>query len=739
MFHKLLHPRKSTRSKSSKSKSVEASIDYHDKPSQLIKDCLSHQRLTDVIPQTTTSSITVNTTTKEEEKKYYDGLVDNNGGGNSNKNISTRVQVAQCKIYGFGTKRDVKGGLRELLLLKDYKEAHYPLGCYYHDINDHKNASHWFEKCNDPMSNYRLALICLDYEPNKALHYMTQSACTGNKYAQFMLGVYYEHGILVKQSRNEAKTWYERSANQEFAEAQTAIANLLLSELSPVVDKMKDTYQIKEAVDWLLKAESQVIWMFPEFKIKYFKERNITHFICNVLQGNASAFIRLGSLHEEGILVQGDDIKAIDYYKKATLVPLASDSVRSLAHYLLGINYRLGDLGLEQDHGLAFFHLTRSSKLGYAPAQRALGVMYAEGIGTPKDPQKSYALFESAASTGDARALYLMANTTLSGPKVAVELYEKAAKLGSIAAQLALAQYYQHIQQHAVAFEWFEKASKSTPARHRHPRHISILDFSVGFLAQRNTARLMVARYRYNGWGNVEKNTAWAFKEFKALSDEDFSDAYYWLAAWYEEIDNNLDLAFQYYKKGAVAGDIDCQFQVGYMLSNGYRNKEWKLIKDIEESFFWYTNAAKRGHVTAQYCLGLFYENGLLMECNINDAIYWYTLAAESNMTLAMVRLARLLEDTKEAVHWLKKAIAIGDLSALRELATFYRNGLINEEVDAQRIAFDLFRDAADQGDPMSWHALSKFYEESTNSVVPVNFEMVISCLKKAENLGYPV
>lgn len=458
-----------------------------------------------------------------------------------------------------------------------------------------------------------------------------------------------------------------------------------------------------------------------------------------MLQGNASAFIRLGSLHEEGILVQGDDRKAIDYYKKATLVPLASDSVRSLAHYLVGINYRLGDLGLEQDNGIAFFHLTKSSKLGYAPAQRALGVMYAEGIGTPKDPQKSYALFESAASTGDARALYLMANTTLSGPKVAVELYEKAAKLGSIAAQLALAQYYQHIQQHAVAFEWFEKASKSTPARHRHPRHISILDFSVGFLAQRNTARLMVARYRYNGWGNVEKSTSWAFKEFKALSDEDYADAYYWLAAWYEEIDNNLDLAFQYYKKGAVAGDTDCQFQVAYMLSNGYRNKEWKLIKDMEESFSWYMSAAKRGHVTAQYCLGLFYENGLLMECNISDAIYWYTLAAESNMTLAMVRLARLLEDTQEAIHWLKKAIAIGDLSALRELATFYRNGLINEEVDAQKIAFDLFQDAANQGDPMSWHALSDFYEESTHSVVPVNFEMAIACLKKAEDLGYPV
>lgn len=271
MFHKLLHPRKSTRSKTSKSTSVKASIDYHDKSSQLIKDCLSHQRLTDVIPQTTTSSITVNTTTKEEEKKYYDGLVDNNGSGNSNRNISTRVQVAQCKIYGFGTKRDVKEGLRELLLLKNYKEAHYPLGCYYHDINDRKKALRWFEKCNDPMSNYRLALIYLDHEPNKALHYMSQSACTGNKYAQFMLGVYYEHGILVKQSRNEAKTWYERSANQEFAEAQTAIANLLLSEISPVVDKMKDTYQIEEALDWLYKAESQVIWIFPEIKIKYFQ------------------------------------------------------------------------------------------------------------------------------------------------------------------------------------------------------------------------------------------------------------------------------------------------------------------------------------------------------------------------------------------------------------------------------------------------------------------------------------
>lgn len=427
-------------------------------------------------------------------------------------------------------------------------------------------------------------------------------------------------------------------------------------------------------------------------------------------------------MHEEGILVQQDDLKSINYYKRATLSPLVSPPISSLAHYLVGINYRLGDLGLKQDVTTAFKYLTISSNLGYPPAQRALGIMYAKGIGTEKDPIQSRTLFESAASQGDIRSLTLLAHT-----QETIDLYQKAAKAGSLSCQLALAQLFQTNYQHELALKWFQVASKSAPTT---AAKISISD--SGSLEQRNTARLMVARYTYNGWG-IEKDVPWAINELKELSDQGFTDAHYWIAAWYEE-EKDLEKSFALYTKGAVAGDVDCQFQVAYMLSNGYQSKD-KWIKDIEAAFPWYLKAAERGHKTAQYSIGLYYENGLFRNVDIQKAMYWYTFAAEQGMTLAMIRLARLLDSPDQAIHWLTNAIDKGDVSALRELATIYKNGLIDG--DQQQKAFNLFQKAADKNDAMSWHALSEFYEQGV--VVPVNLEKAVSCLEKGEALGYSV
>jgi TPR repeat protein len=205
----------------------------------------------------------------------------------NNKDILSRVYAAQCKLYGFfETQKNVNAeeeGFRELYELKEYPEAYYPLGCWYYDQSDYRQAYAWFEKCsnNNSSAKYRMALLLLLHEhsnPNleKAFHLMTESANEGNYYAQFMLGVYHQRGILVKKMNFQlAKMWYERSAIQGFAEAQTALCNLLIQmNMSSFkhngVDYNKEEKQlyieeeinksaIKEALDWLYRAENQVI------------------------------------------------------------------------------------------------------------------------------------------------------------------------------------------------------------------------------------------------------------------------------------------------------------------------------------------------------------------------------------------------------------------------------------------------------------------------------------------------
>ncbi|KAI7894148.1 uncharacterized protein EV154DRAFT_579951 [Mucor mucedo] len=602
-----------------------------------------------------------------------------------NKTIIIRVQVAQSKLF---TKNENEG-FRELYKLRHHKEAYYPLACYYEQHHDDEKAYAYFEKCQN---KYRMALILKRQSKEKqSLHYMVSAANDGNKYAQFMMGLYFQHGSLVKQSIQLAKMWYQRSANTGFAEAQTALSNLLIHQA-----KLENNPSlIQDALFWLSKAEAQE---------------------------NASALIRLGSLHEEGILVQQDDLKSINYYKRAAISPCISPPISSFAHYLVGINYRLGDLGLEQDTNIAFKHLTISSNLGFSHAQRALGLMYAKGIGTEKNLNLSHKLLESASSQGDLRSLSLMAHT-----KETLDSYHEAAEMGSLSCQIALAFLLQSKHQYTLAFKWFQIAAKGTPTT-------SSKKYGPdSSLEQCNIARLMLARYTYNGWG-VKKDVSWAINELKELSANDFKEAHYWLAAWYEE-EKDLDKSLALYTKGAISGDVDCQFQVAYMLSNGYQSNS-TCIKDVEAAFSWYLKAAENGHKTAQYSAGLYYENGLFMSVDLKKAIYWYTRAAKQDITLAMVRLARLVKSTDKVVYWLTTAIDKGDISALRELATFYKNGLI-EGYQQHQEAFDLFQKAAYRDDAMSWHALSEFYEQGI--IVPVNLEKAVSCLEKAEVLGYSV
>ncbi|MDR2441961.1 MAG: sel1 repeat family protein [Deltaproteobacteria bacterium] len=61
------------------------------------------------------------------------------------------------------------------------------------------------------------------------------------------------------------------------------------------------------------------------------------------------------------------------------------------------------------DAELAVLYFQRAASLGYAPAQRLLGMIYLEGSLVERDPLKAFELFSSAAAKGDAQASYSLA------------------------------------------------------------------------------------------------------------------------------------------------------------------------------------------------------------------------------------------------------------------------------------------------------------------------------------------
>ncbi len=65
---------------------------------------------------------------------------------------------------------------------------------------------------------------------NQALRQLTRLANTGNKVAQYKLGLYYFEGVFVKRSIPKAKRWLRRAAKKGHLYAQNKLGNILLAE-----------------------------------------------------------------------------------------------------------------------------------------------------------------------------------------------------------------------------------------------------------------------------------------------------------------------------------------------------------------------------------------------------------------------------------------------------------------------------------------------------------------------------
>ena len=138
--------------------------------------------------------------------------------------------------------------------------------------------------------------------------------------------------------------------------------------------------------------------------------------------------------------------------------------------------------------------------------------------------------------------------------------------------------------------------------------------------------------------------------------------------------DNLNDLtSFAWAKISVLAehGNADAQFLIalrynGYDFSREVWNSNTEGYNrnpyyDMEKAAYWYLQAAKQNHSTAQNNLGQCYENGTGVEANIRGAIKWYHLSAENGNSYGQLNLGDCFRDghkTKVGEHWEKDAEA---------------------------------------------------------------------------------
>jgi TPR repeat protein len=184
-------------------------------------------------------------------------------------------------------------------------------------------------------------------------------------------------------------------------------------------------------------------------------------------------------------------------------------------------------------------------------------------------------------------------------------------------------------------------------------------------------------------------------------------------ASVYEFGDEKTSLGMRQLIKDAHSGDRECQFTLGYCYDTG------KAVEmNTEEAIFWYTAAANKGHVIAQNNLGVLYTTGHngKIQRNAAEALHWYKLSAKKGNPNAQFHcgLAHLngegLEqrDDQSAFFWFKKAAKQGHSLAMSNVGAMYLGGRGVEKNFKK--AYKWLLKAVETGDMVSKHNLGVMY-----------------------------
>lgn len=100
---------------------------------------------------------------------------------------------------------------------------------------------------------------------------------------------------------------------------------------------------------------------------------------------------------------------------------------------------------------------------------------------------------------------------------------------------------------------------------------------------------------------------------------------------------------------------------------------------DLRQAFTLFMKAARMGHLAGQLNGGYFFDVGLFVKQDKQQAMYWYRKAYSKHDPAAANNIATIYRDlgnTRRMLWWFKRAGAMGDPDALLELGKWYEIGL---------------------------------------------------------------
>lgn len=298
--------------------------------------------------------------------------------------------------------------------------------------------------------------------------------------------------------------------------------------------------------------------------------------------------------------------------------------------------------------------IEKAAQYGHIESAVIIGESYLKGYkGKPKDIKKGMEWLEIAVNAGNARAAWIIGSYYLDDPKMkdselCLKFIENAAIGGYAAAQfeMGLSAYYNkklpEQERFQKALYWYEKAGQ-----------------------QGHAAALNNIGHIYECGIGVPRDCHKAFPYFQKAANEGNSVAKHNLAQMYldnkglpdtEEFqkltdDQRTTEGIQLLLDAASQGYIFSELQLG----------KYHLGKNRQSmAYNWFLKAATNYEQSDPYCsydhirneasfqLGTCCEQGIGCMPNLDQAIYWYEIAASANYAPAMQELARIQAQLKD-------------------------------------------------------------------------------------------
>ncbi len=452
-------------------------------------------------------------------------------------------------------------------------------------------------KDKDPIIAYYMGRMRLygygDLKNNaEALRSFQQAGDRGLISAQRIMGLY---ALLDEKNPEQALYWFKKSADANDMSAQMYCAAAYLFGVGTKKNsEVARKYYIAAAKNGNPIAQFALAQYFLDSRQEKSKQLGLIWLNKSAVQNNPAAQVKLGQLYEEGKLVELDKAKAQE------LLNLA------IAQGYIPAVYEMGELVLKENNPQqAKDWFTKAAMAHYAPAEMALSRLYTD----EKSP-----LFD--AHTG---FLWML----------------KAAQNGSSDAAQALSLLYKNgigiEKDENLAAQWQQKANQSTK---EDPIKAEIE--AANWLSLGKFDKLSQCGYQLKGifteWQNPEalkENNYNQPPQMEKVTRETLFQPQFVMI-------NPNDIAISEYYDALAQVLNDPTHQNALTFPRYPMNKNWKSELPPDEvssqdktSLAHLQDRAALGDTDAQFTLGQFYQEGVEVNQNIEEAIKLYQLASD--------------------------------------------------------------------------------------------------------------